>query len=769
MSKFRIIRLCLILLAIAVCFVSAAQAAQHWPSAKCFGYITSGGTADTYLWEAQNLDLVNAGDSDSLVAHKQADPNFPQYAYTVLRYLSPMNIETVNYLYDYALGQGASVEGMFMHYSEDTVLSMANQNAGFCGNRFVRFYQYANSYYASKGDWTISDQAFTFGASLSELIYIGMPDKFTEININLDTMASGTWNAIWEYWNGSAWTALNPTDTTSMLRADGKVSFTPPAAWARTTVNNVKLYWVRLRVTATGTAPKFSASAGVRGANYMPCVDATNGYYQVPGWDEAADVDKDGYLNASEWANHAANKSARFKWWSRVTGREFVDPLSWNFYQGSTLFRNAFVANCTRLVTQSHSGYVYDGIYFDESVGGVSPWLYDWRPTNPISGGSVYEYPKPGKPDCSLANNPYNTDYVTTLAAIRTAMTARGKKTGINLGRSCWISAEQNTDFILRELSYYSHSNYSHIVNSSDNNSLAGVVNRDHVDGVISLVQHQNALITFLGDTTPVWERGKYVGLAIFYLLQNPTLDYYQSWRGDYYTSPQNPKHFANAVKANIGAPTGVIPTGFTQITGPDSKIFIFASGTCPVTGKTYKIIGRDYSLGLVLVKPKPDFAADEANTFGDASVTTHTLPITADNPSGQYYLVNYDGTVSTTPITQITLRNAEGAILVKATNQQPRPNPTITITQNYANLASVKIGSIITYTLTCTNNGSAAASNVVVTDTLPANLQYQANTAKLNGIAISPDPVSGSTVRVTVGSLAVGQTATITLSVKLQ
>jgi hypothetical protein len=50
---------------------------QHWLSAKYFGYITSGGTTDTYTWEANNIDLFNSGDSAGLIVHKTVSPETP--------------------------------------------------------------------------------------------------------------------------------------------------------------------------------------------------------------------------------------------------------------------------------------------------------------------------------------------------------------------------------------------------------------------------------------------------------------------------------------------------------------------------------------------------------------------------------------------------------------------------------------------------------------------------------------------------------------------
>ncbi len=68
--------------------------------------------------------------------------------------------------------------------------------------------------------------------------------------------------------------------------------------------------------------------------------------------------------------------------------------------------------------------------------------------------------------------------------------------------------------------------------------------------------------------------------------------------------------------------------------------------------------------------------------------------------------------------------------------------------------------GSNVTYNLTVTNNGPTNATNVVLTDTLGANLKY-ASATKSQGTFSQ----SGSVVTFSVGSVAVGQTVTATVT----
>ena len=81
--------------------------------------------------------------------------------------------------------------------------------------------------------------------SLSSAAYFGMSVQFPQIELVLDTVATGG-RFQWEYWGGS-WKPLSVVDGTNGLTRAGMVTWTPPGDWATVAVNGVTLYWVRVR------------------------------------------------------------------------------------------------------------------------------------------------------------------------------------------------------------------------------------------------------------------------------------------------------------------------------------------------------------------------------------------------------------------------------------------------------------------------------------------------------------------------------------------
>jgi uncharacterized repeat protein (TIGR01451 family) len=78
-----------------------------------------------------------------------------------------------------------------------------------------------------------------------------------------------------------------------------------------------------------------------------------------------------------------------------------------------------------------------------------------------------------------------------------------------------------------------------------------------------------------------------------------------------------------------------------------------------------------------------------------------------------------------------------------------------------------VKVGRTLTYTITVSDFGPTAASSVSVTDALPSTVQFQSQSTT-QGTCTTPAVGASGTVNCSVGSLANGAIATVTLVVKV-
>lgn len=90
--------------------------------------------------------------------------------------------------------------------------------------------------------------------TINDAIYFGAPATFGNLSAYVLTpLALGTGTAVWEFWNGSAWTSFTPTGAGFAAVGPGLATTGTLTGWATTTVNSVSAYWIRYRVTAVGS------------------------------------------------------------------------------------------------------------------------------------------------------------------------------------------------------------------------------------------------------------------------------------------------------------------------------------------------------------------------------------------------------------------------------------------------------------------------------------------------------------------------------------
>jgi hypothetical protein len=129
-------------------------------------------------------------------------------------------------------------------------------------------------YSATAGTW--SDVTLGAGNSISndvvhgttlmtlrdpgDALYVGMSLPFSHLCVLLGTGGGGG-DAVWEYWNGSAWTVFDPTSGPYAFATSTNLQLWPiigqgPADWAKVSVNgSAALYYVRARATVAYLTP----------------------------------------------------------------------------------------------------------------------------------------------------------------------------------------------------------------------------------------------------------------------------------------------------------------------------------------------------------------------------------------------------------------------------------------------------------------------------------------------------------------------------------
>jgi hypothetical protein len=131
--------------------------------------------------------------------------------------------------------------------------------------------------------------------------------------------------------------------------------------------------------------------------------------------------------------------------------------------------------------------------------------------------------------------------------------------------------------------------------------------------------------------------------LAAYYLIADPVstfIDFY----GGYEPATSWTRHWVPAAAFNIGQPRNTWS--------------VFATGADPSNSAlTYRVYQRTYSDALILYKPLSSSSNGVAGTLADNTVTVHQL-------SRTYRPLQADGTLGA-PVTSISLRNGEGAILI--------------------------------------------------------------------------------------------------------
>ncbi|MBY0459798.1 MAG: hypothetical protein K2V38_20960, partial [Gemmataceae bacterium] len=445
---------------------------------------------------------------------------------------------------------------------------------------------------------------------------IGYVEKFREMNVTLARAAGASWSGVWEYvsavdanGNPTSWKALAlANDGTNRLTTSGRITFDAPGDWVASsmTPGGVRLFSVRFRVTA-GAATDGAELFTVFGRDYVNASGGQTGV--IPAFDYSADANGDGYLSDAEYASRRAGFNARFVYETRLF-YPYYGQMRFVTNPSASAVRHWAADYHVRLLSASP---LADGLFMDNATGNL-----------PFAGASVLE------PTATYAD-----DSGALIAAVSRAIaprwvlanTAGGANTADAIVAGSGGAFEE---FLIRPLT----------ANWSEVGDAAALVRRR-----LNTAGSPYVVI----DSSPAGgsrfdARTQVATLAYYYLLADPERTFLMFFGGD---SPSTSwaQHWSPAVNANVGQPAGAMR--------------IFAAGADPANANlNYQVLGREYQNALVLYKPLSYAQGQGEGTTADATATTHQL-------GGTYRVVNSNGTLGQF-VTSVTLRNGEGAILMK-------------------------------------------------------------------------------------------------------
>jgi hypothetical protein len=455
---------------------------------------------------------------------------------------------------------------------------------------------------------------FVFGAA-GESTYVGYPERFREINVSLVSGAASGWSATIEYptavdsfGNPTAWATLRTlSNTTAGLTRSGQILFDPPRDWKAASLGgSARLYYVRFRTVANGRAPVGNT---LFGRDYVGARGTTRG--TIPAFDAAADLDRDGYLNDAEYARRASGKNARFAYESRMFYGHY-GQMRFGVNVSNAALR-AWAVNYSQRYLASRP--FASGLFVDNSIG--SPLVDPQQVLEPVSS--------------------YAADYGSLLNAIGRAIAPRWILANTaGAGTRADAIVRQNTayyeEFAIRPLSH----NYRNF------EDVAALIARRQA---LQSPSPYAILDSLPAGGSPTDPRTQIATLAYYYLLADPERTFLNFY-GGFEPSTSWTRHWSPAVQYNVGRPLG----GWS----------VFASGVDPNDLRyAYRVYQRSYSNALVLYKPLSSNIGAGSGTTSDNTATVHNL-------GAIYRPLRADGTLGAA-VTRITLRNGEGAILVRA------------------------------------------------------------------------------------------------------
>jgi hypothetical protein len=367
-----------------------------------------------------------------------------------------------------------------------------------------------------------------------------------------------------------------------------------------------RLYYVRFRTVSAGTAP---VADTILGDDYVHANGGSSGV--IPVFDSAADLNHDGYLNDAEYAQALKiGDTARFLYQSRLFAPSY-GQMRFATNPSAPGFRSFEVSYLTQLIKQYS---LADGLFVDNSAGYA-----------PATAGQVLE-----------SVTTYTQDYASLMQAIKNAIPSHFVMANVD--------ATTIADPVIKATSAYFQ---EFAIRPLAQNYLM-------FEDEANIIAHRATLTSpapiavidsLLRGGSPTDPRTQIATLAYYYMIADPKSTFLMFNGG---ASPSSPwtQHWSAAVTYNVGQPI--------------DKWSVFATGVDPTNSSlSFRVYQRHYTNALVLYKPLSGNSSGAMGTLGTGTATTYAL-------GGTYRALQADGTLGA-PITQVSLRNGEGAILIKA------------------------------------------------------------------------------------------------------
>ena len=642
-----------------------------------------------------------------LVAYKDAGGQAPCWVYS--NYHNITNRADYDFIRQWASEHSANWEDMFLHFAVDTTYRPAYESAtkdSSDDNRCDRVFVYSGSTYTDRTEDAYSGSSFAAGEGVGWALYVASQEPFKEINVVLATAAGG-WTGVWEYWNGGGWTALSPSDGTSGMTKSGKVEFMPPPGdWARNTVNGTDGWWVRLRTQTVGTTGPVVAGGGIKGRDY---ITFGGEYYTQPGWDDANDANGDGVRDG----NVNPNASAIFRHESRVQFYEFGRTY---LNMGNADARSAYAARTQELVTTpvASSSYTYDALFLDNATG---KFIAD----SVVSGGQTVE---------DTSDSAWQSNSVLMLRAVKASL-GPSKVVKINTGPYIGSPYEEYID----EVDAWHGEAFLTSVRPYSQAHIDTVIDRS-ARGKLSMV-HGQGQGGYSDD-----ERHRAYSLATFYLSKSDGT-YYQ-FRRDVLPDQRFTDNWYAAIEYDIGQP---LDPYYVLHQEDDPSCSHDAYGIA-------RVYAREFERALVVSCTLPHWDSSYTPSY---TVVLPAYGVGGVATSNRYRILHSDGSLDANVIEMISLRNSDGAILIKADL-----NPPDLSLRKVSESSEAVPGSTVTYTIFYENTSATETLfNVTLLDPVPSGTTYDAAFGTYHNQEVEPldpDPYSDGKIIVALGNLVPGE-----------